>query len=247
MGWFDPGLTAADLVVSLFMKPGGAFVHLRRGTVNLRLAGWLCLGSVPAAFAGVLLLRAIPGVNDLSAFVGVLTGCALFLGAAGLVARALITGWRSRREGLVQVDANDIVIRPVPTVLLGTLGGLVVGMTSVGAGSIIIVALLMLYPALRASSRVGTDLVQAIPLVAGAALGHLLFGSIAFAIAVSLLIGAIPAAWGGAQLSSRAPDVVIKPVLFVLLLRSRAELVGMETLAVVVMGCCVIAAILAFF
>jgi len=95
-------------------------------------------------------------------------------------------------------------------VLVGAVGGLVVGMTSVGSGSLIIIALMALYPTLRASELVGTDLVQAVPLVASAAFGHILFGDLEMALTLSMLVGSIPGAWIGAQpasarVSSRAP------------------------------------------
>ncbi len=114
----------------------------------------------------------------------------------------------------------------MPTVILGIVAGLMVGITSVGAGSIIIIALLLMYPALKASQLVGTDLVQAIPLVAAAAVGHLFFGDFNISVAGSLLIGAIPGAWAGAQVSSRAPGGVIRRILAVLLLASGLKLLG---------------------
>jgi uncharacterized membrane protein YfcA len=179
--------------------------------------------------------------------VRILTGCALLLGATGLAVRTITVARRNRVPGLVQVEATAIVVRPVSTVVLGALGGLIVGMTSIGAGSVIIVALLTLYPGLRTASLVGTDLVQAVPLVASASLGHLLFGDIDFSLAVSLLIGAIPAAWAGAQLSSRAPDGIIRPALFILLLCSGAKLVGVSTEIVVGMGGVALLVFLALF
>jgi uncharacterized membrane protein YfcA len=99
----------------------------------------------------------------------------------------------------------------------------------VGSGSIIIVSLLLIYPALKASSLVGTDLTQAIPLVGAAALGHLLFGSFSLDITSSLLLGAIPGAFIGAQISSRAPGGVIRRILAVLLLASGLRLLGVST------------------
>ncbi|MCX7521607.1 sulfite exporter TauE/SafE family protein [Microbacterium sp. STN6] len=234
----DP-LTAvsSDLVVSLFMKPAGAIVHLRRHTVSLRLVGWLCVGSVPAAFGGILLLRAIPAIDDINAAVQLCAGIALVIGATGLALRSGVGLWQSSHGGpRAVVPLSEVQVRPIPTVLLGAVGGLIVGITSVGAGSIIVVVLLFLYPMLKANALVGTDLVQAIPLVAGATLGHLIFGDISFQLAASLLIGAIPLAWLGAQASSRAPDAVIKPVLFLLLLCSGAKLLGMPTTGVLILG-----------
>jgi adenylyl-sulfate kinase len=121
------------------------------------------------------------------------------------------------------------VIRPVPTIVLGAIAGFIVGMTSVGSGSIIIVALLLIYPGLKASALVGTDLTQAIPLVGAAALGHLLFGDFNLDITASLLLGAIPGAFIGAHISSRAPGGVIRRALAVLLLASGLRLLGLST------------------
>lgn len=118
------------------------------------------------------------------------------------------------------------MVRPLPTVLLGAVAGLMVGLTSVGAGSIIIVILLLMYPALKASQVVGTDLVQAVPLVAAASLGHLLYGDFSLGLTVSLLIGAIPGAWFGAHVSSRAPGGIIRRALAILLLASGLKLLG---------------------
>jgi uncharacterized membrane protein YfcA len=122
-----------------------------------------------------------------------------------------------------------VVLRPVPTILLGAAAGFIVGITSVGSGSIVIVVLLMIYPGLKASSLVGTDLTQAIPLVGAAALGHVLFGSFSAPVTVSLLLGALPGAFIGAHISSRAPGGVIRRALAVLLLASGLRLLGVST------------------
>jgi uncharacterized membrane protein YfcA len=213
---------SSDLVVSLVMKPFGAGVHAREGTVNYSLVKWLCLGSVPAAFGGVLLLNAVGG-DDVSAVVKRYLGIALLLAAVSMVVRHEI----NRRRGThVAVDGavHDLVVRPLPTLLIGVAGGLIVGMTSVGSGSLIIVLLLLLYPTLSAGQLVGTDLVQAVPLVGAAALGHLLFGDVEFGLAGALMLGAIPGVIIGAKISSRAPDRIIRPILLVVLVASGAKL-----------------------
>ncbi|GAA1861841.1 sulfite exporter TauE/SafE family protein [Myceligenerans crystallogenes] len=222
---------SSDVVASLFMKPAGAFVHLRRKTVNLPLVGWLCLGSVPAAFSGALLIKFIPFGDEVDTILKQFLGVALLLASLGLVVRAVLQMVRERSalgEGPVAPSAPDLVVRPLPTVLLGAVAGLMVGLTSVGAGSIVIVILLMMYPALKASQIVGTDLVQAIPLVAAASAGHLLYGDFSLGLTVSLLIGAIPGAWLGAQVSSRAPGGIIRRALAILLLASGLKLLGAE-------------------
>jgi uncharacterized protein len=123
----------------------------------------------------------------------------------------------------------EVIVRPLPTLILGAVAGFVVGLTSVGSGSIIIVVLLFLYPRLKASSLVGTDLTQAIPLVASAALGHVLFGQFSLGVTTSLLMGALPGALIGAIVSSRAPGGIIRRVLAVLLLASGLRLLGVGT------------------
>lgn len=214
---------SSDLLVSLVMKPVGGAVHLMRGTVNKELAVWLCVGSVPAAFVGVLLLRAFGGSN-IQPFVKHALGVALLVSAASIVVKAYLN---SRREQGEQGDERPaIVINRPATLVVGALGGLVVGMTSVGSGSLIIVMLLFLYPGLRSNELVGTDLIQAIPLVAAATIGHFLFGDVSLGLTGSILVGALPGVYVGARLSSRAPDRVVRPALFLVLLTSGLKLVS---------------------
>ncbi|SDI84254.1 sulfite exporter TauE/SafE family protein [Nonomuraea jiangxiensis] len=209
---------SSDLVASAVMKPVGSVVHLRRGTVNLRLVGWLCAGSVPAAFCGVFLARAF-AVGDAVSYA---LGVALLLAVAGMAVKSLL----GARGGTA--NAHEIVVRPIPTLLVGMVGGLVVGISSVGSGSLIIVALLVLYPALKANQLVGTDLVQAVPLVTAAALGHLLFGDFQLHLTLSLLIGSIPGVYLGARISSRAPGGLIRALLAIVLLASALKLLDVS-------------------
>jgi uncharacterized protein len=221
---------SSDIVASLVMKPVGALVHARRGTVHRSLVLWLCVGSVPGAFAGSWLIGRVPAGDSVEVVVRSLLGVALLVATGGLVARAAVQLWRNRLplgEGPARASRPDVVVRPLATAALGALAGLMVGLTSVGAGSIVIVVLLFLYPGLRASQLVGTDLAQAIPLVASAAFGHLLFGSFSLDVTTSLLLGAIPGAWIGAQISSRAPGGIVRRVLAVLLLASGLRLLGL--------------------
>jgi len=228
---------SSDVVASLFMKPAGAVVHLRRKTVNLRLVLWLCVGSVPAAFSGALLIRVLPVGDGFDEGLKRFLGIALLIASAGLVVRAVL-GMLQRRtalgEGPARPTSPDVVVRPLATAILGAIAGLMVGLTSVGAGSIVIVVLLMLYPALKASQLVGTDLVQAVPLVAAASLGHVLYGDFSLGITASLLIGAVPGAWLGAQASSRAPGGIIRRALAILLLASGLKLLGASLTVVLV-------------
>ncbi len=213
---------SSDLVVSLVMKPFGAGVHAKEGTVNYELVKWLCLGSIPSAFAGVLLLNALGGDN-ISSTVKLYLGIALLMAATSMVIRHEIN--RRRGTNVAVAGAQHVlVVRPVPTLMIGVVGGLIVGMTSVGSGSLIIVLLLLLYPSLAAGQLVGTDLVQAVPLVGAAALGHFFFGDVKFGLAGALMLGAIPGVLIGARISSRAPDHIIRPILIVVLVASGAKL-----------------------
>ena len=224
----DP-LTAvsSDLVASFVMKPVGAGVHLRRGGVDLRLVRWLVVGSVPSAIAGVILLRSLGSGDGLQQTIKELLGVALLVAASTILIKAVLAQRRGEAEDAGGVAA--ITVRPLATVAIGVVGGLVVGMTSVGSGSLMIVLLLVLYPSLRASQLVGTDLVQAIPLVGAASVAHLFLGDFELGLTTSLLIGALPGVYVGARLSARAPDRVIRPVLVVVLAASGLKLLGAPT------------------
>jgi hypothetical protein len=104
-------------------------------------------------------------------------------------------------------------------------------MTSVGSGSLMMVMLLLLYPKLSAKELVGTDLVQAIPLVGAATVSHIFFGSVDLSVTGSLLIGSLPGVYLGARVSSRAPDALIRPVLVVILLASAMKLLDFSNAA----------------
>ena len=233
-----PPLTAvsSDLVASAVMKPVGSFVHLRRGTVNLDLVKWLCLGSVPGAFSGVLIAKAMGGGEEVQKVIRLALGVALVLAAAGLIVRAYIrlvehARQRDGRAAPLPQGPPKVVLRPLPTAIVGVLGGVVVGLTSVGSGSLIIIALMVLYPTLKANELVGTDLVQAVPLVASAALGHVLFGDFHLDLTASLLLGCIPGVWVGAHLSARAPGGLVRRALAFVLLASALKLFNVSNTA----------------
>jgi uncharacterized protein len=231
-----PPLTAvsSDLVASAVMKPVGSVVHLRRGTVNLDLVKWLCLGSVPGAFSGVLIARSLGSGEQVQDFIRTALGVALMLAAAGLSVRAylrLVERARQRdgRAAPLPQGRPSVILQRIPTMAVGLIGGIVVGLTSVGSGSLIIIALMALYPTLKASELVGTDLVQAVPLVASAALGHILFGDFQLKLTTSLLVGAVPGVWLGAHLSARASGGLIRRALAFVLLASALKLLNVST------------------
>ena len=217
---------SSDLVAAVVMRPFGAAVHLHKGTVNLHLVGWMVLGSVPMAFVGAFLLHLMGQSQVAQDNVERALGAALLVGAAAMTLRyGLDRRAGHLRKGVVQ----EIVLRPLPSVAVGMLGGLVVGMTSVGSGSLIIVLLLFLYPLLGAKQLVGTDLVQAVPLTGAAALGALAFGHVEFSVTTSIIVGSVPAVLIGSFLSSRAPDRLLRPLITFVIFASGLKYVGVST------------------
>jgi len=222
---------SSDVVAAMVMRPIGGGVHWSRGTVHWGLVRWLALGSIPSAFLGVLLLRKLGAGPDLQSHVKLWLGIVLLIVSAALVIRPLLAARKRPGESLL-----PFVVKPIPTLLIGISGGMIVGLTSVGSGSLMIILLLMLYPRLKLSELVGTDLVQAVPLVTSAALGHLMFGDFKLGLTTSILVGSIPGVFFGARLSSRAPDHVIRPALVVVLLLSGLKLVGLADSGLVIVA-----------
>jgi hypothetical protein len=219
---------SSDLVAAVVMRPIGAAVHLRQGTVNLRLVGWMMLGSVPMAFLGAYLLHVIGNANAAEKKVQIALGAALLVGAAAMILRYVL----DRRAGHTRRGVvHDITVRPLPTVAIGMIGGIIVGITSVGSGSLMIVFLLFLYPMIGANKLVGTDLTQAVPLTAAAALGALSFGHVELSVTTSLIVGSVPAVFVGSFVSSRAPDRYIRPAITFVIFASGLKYVGVGTQA----------------
>jgi uncharacterized membrane protein YfcA len=217
---------SSDLVAAVVMRPVGAAVHLHKGTVNLRMVGWMMLGSVPMAFLGSYLLHLMGDSAADQKNVEIALGAALLVGAAAMVFR-FVMDRRSARERTAKV--REVIVRPVPTVLIGMVGGLIVGITSVGSGSLMIILLLFTYPLLSAGQLVGTDLAQAVPLTAAAALGALAFGHVQFGVTASVIAGSVPAVLIGSLLSSRAPDRYIRPAITFVIFASGLKYVGVPT------------------
>jgi uncharacterized membrane protein YfcA len=208
------------------MRPVGAAVHLRAGTVNLRLVRWMVLGSVPAAFLGAYLLHVLGHSKSAPDTIEKALGAALLVGAGAMVLRYAL----DRRVGQERTAiVHAIVPRRVATLVIGVIGGLIVGMTSVGSGSLMIVLLLFLYPTIGANQLVGTDLTQAVPLTLAAAIGALIFGHVVIGITASLVLGSVPAVLIGSMLSSTVSDRYIRPVIAFVIFASGLKYVGIAT------------------
>lgn len=215
---------ANDLVAAGINKSVGAGVHWRKGSPNLKLAIYLIIGSVPFALAGGFIVNAIGKKSAQTTFLTDAIGWALLLAAASYAIRILLQT-RLVRASNTWTGA-EIRIRPVPTLLVGAVGGLLVGVTSVGSGSLIMVALLLLYPKMTAVRLVGTDLVQAVPLVIAAAIGHVVNSGVDAAILIPLIVGGTPGTLIGSRLASWVSQSVIRNGIVVVLTLTGIKMLG---------------------
>jgi uncharacterized membrane protein YfcA len=219
---------SSDLVAAVVMRPFGAAVHLRAGTVNLRLVRWMVIGSVPAAFLGAYILHELGHSKSAQQNIETVLGIALLIGASAMALRFIL----DRRSGQRRLGiVHDLRPRPLPTIAIGIIGGVIVGLTSVGSGSLMIVLLLFVYPTIGANQLVGTDLTQAVPLTLAAAIGALIFGHVSFAVTTSLIIGSVPAVLVGSMLSSTIPDRYVRPTIAFVIFASGLKYVGLQTTA----------------
>jgi uncharacterized protein len=215
-------VVTADLTAAAVYKTGGAIVHSREGSPNLQLAKWLILGSVPCALLGPYLVAWFTDPDNIDMVLKQCIGFALLLAAATYAIRLYVNMRRVRNQGR-HGDPNPR-IRPIPTLLVGMLGGLLVGITSVGSGSVIMVALLMLYPGLSAVRLVGTDLVQAVPLVLAAAISNIALNGLDWSLTIPLILGSVPGTILGSKLAPRVPQSYIRRGIVIVLTMSGVAL-----------------------
>ena len=217
-------VVTADLTAAAVYKSSGAIVHKRHGDPNMQLAKWLVIGSVPMAFIGPFLVRHVTDSEEQLDFVlKVSIGFALLLAASTYAIRLYIQ-LRNIRRG-THGGWGEPTIRPLLTVLIGAMGGALVGITSVGSGSVIMVALLMLYPSLSAHRLVGTDLVQAVPLVLSAAVANIIAsGGLDLSLTVPLILGSVPGTVLGSRLAPKVAQSVIRRGIVIVLTMSGVAL-----------------------
>ncbi len=217
-------VVTADLTAAAIYKTGGAITHSREGSPNFGLAKWLVIGSVPMALLGPWLVKQLAGSepDSLDTLLKLCIGFALLFAAATYALR-LYVNLRRVRRGVGDADP-DPTIRPLATLLVGAVGGLLVGITSVGSGSVIMIALLMLYPGLSAVKLVGTDLVQAVPLVLAAAISNIAIHGLDWALLIPLVIGSTPGTILGSKIAPRVPQSFIRRGIVVVLTMSGVAL-----------------------
>jgi uncharacterized membrane protein YfcA len=237
---------SSDLVASLLMKPLGALVHVGKRTVQWPLVRWLSLGSVPGALLGVSFLKLLGKGTTVQNVVQLALGSVLLLSVSALTAKWLLDRRRGRAAGPAQ-PAQPIKVRRLATVGIGLAVGFIVGITATGSGTLIIVSLLLIYPQLRGSQTVGTDLTQAIPMVGAAALGHVLFGDFKLALTLSIVLGAVPGVVAGSIISSRSGTGLIRGALSIVLVLSGLKLINVPTKAIgVVLAVALVSAAVVF-
>jgi uncharacterized membrane protein YfcA len=212
-----------DLAYAAVTKTVGGWRHFRKGTVDMTIALWLALGSVPGALGGVVVLHMLERSLGKHAFddtLLVLVAGALLVTGVAVLARALFL--RVRRER----DHVEFELRhKLAAVAIGLSVGFVLGLTSAGSGALIAVGLIIVY---RLTPRrvVGTDVFHAAILLWVAAFAHLVSGNVDLALAGNILIGSIPGVWVGAGLATRMPDHTLRPALGIVLLAAGLALLS---------------------
>jgi len=230
-----------DLAYSTVTKAVGSIVHYRQKNVNFKVALWLACGSVPATLLSVGLVQYIRK-HDSAIVNGVILhalGFTLVLVAVMLVLKPVIMRYfeQKRLEKQKQEAVSGEVsptkqsglwekrYRPVVTALVGAVVGFLVGLTSVGSGTLIIVSLAFLFPRLTSKELVGTDIFQAFMLLASGAIAYFIGGTINWPIVGLLLIGSLPGVYLGSKASKFIPERFMRPVLATVLAVSGFKLI----------------------
>ncbi|HEY6543129.1 MAG TPA: sulfite exporter TauE/SafE family protein [Ktedonobacteraceae bacterium] len=233
-----------DVAYSTVTKAVGSLVHIRQKHVNFKIALWLACGSVPATLLSVTLVQFIRKHYG-SVVNGVILhaiGFTLILVAVLLVVKpflmrridqkrletqkqAALAGGSAEPSSTPTTNRWEKRYRPLVTALIGAFVGFLVGLTSVGSGTLIIVSLAFLFPRLTAKELVGTDIFQAFMLLAAGSIAYFTAGTINWRIAGLLLIGSLPGVLIGSRLSKYIPEPYMRPVLAVVLVISGWKLI----------------------
>jgi uncharacterized protein len=213
-GFHPSTAVGTDLLYASITKSVGTVVHGRRQTVDWKIVGGLACGSVPAAIATLFVMSQVGTMGGHDRLVlNLLLGAALLLTSFAVFFRPFILRWAGPRlEGVGAAGVSRW------TILLGATLGVLVSITSVGAGALGTTALLILYPKLPVSRIAGSDIAHAVPLTLIAGIGHWFLGSVDFVLMGALLIGSIPGVIIGSMLASRSSDAVLRPLLAATLL-----------------------------
>lgn len=212
-----------DLLYAAITKAGGTVVHARKGHVDWRVTRLLASGSIPAAGLTIWALSFLPKQSAaVSQIISVSLGVALLLTAGAILFRRQL-----QQQALTHADdAAHNEWRAPLTVTVGALLGVLVSISSVGAGALGVAALFYLYPRLPTLRIIGSDVAHAVPLTLVAGLGHWLLGSVDWSLLGSLLLGSLPGIWLGSHASARVPDRFLRPALATMLLLIGGKLIA---------------------
>ena len=212
-----------DLLYAAITKAGGTVVHAHKGHIDWRVTRLLAGGSIPAAMLTIWVLSMLPKQSvHVSQIISVSLGIALLLTAAAIIFRQ-----RLLQQALAHADdAAHTQYRGSITVAVGALLGILVSISSVGAGALGVAVLFYLYPRLPAIRIVGSDVAHAVPLTLVAGLGHWLIGSVDWSLLGSLLLGSLPGIWLGSHASAKVPDRILRPILAGMLLLIGGKLIA---------------------
>ncbi len=211
-----------DLLYAAMTKAGGTVAHGRKGHIDWQVTGRLAAGSIPAAALTIWVLSLLPdGSNAISKIVSHGLGFALLLTAIAILFGRKLREYASRHDEspLRQCSLGKI------TVGVGVVLGVLVTISSVGAGALGVAALFFLYPKLSPVKIVGSDVAHAVPLTLVAGLGHWLLGSVDWALLGALLLGSLPGIWLGTQLSAKVPEHILRRILASMLVLIGSKLV----------------------
>ena len=210
-----------DLLYASITKAGGTVVHSLKGTVDWRVTGRLALGSIPATAITIYILSRLGASgHGTSSVISVALGIALLLTAVSLVFRRKLQAYALNRP---QPAARTVALATVAT---GAVLGVLVSISSVGAGALGVAALVVLYPQLPTVRIVGSDIAHAVPLTLIAGLGHWLLGSVDLSLLGSLLLGSLPGIAVGTHISTKLPERVLRPTLAVMLVVIGGKLIA---------------------
>lgn len=210
-----------DLLYAAATKSAGTLVHGLGRTVEWRIVARLAAGSVPMTAVTLFVLSRLE-LNGAAAgsLVSAVLGGALFATAAALIFRRRLIAAYVRYVG----ELDERRTRAL-TIAMGGLLGIVVSISSVGAGAIGVTALILLYPRLPTQRIVGSDIAHAVPLTLAAGIGHWLMGSIDWPLLGSLLLGSLPGIVIGSRMAARVPDMALRIALAVTLVVAGGRLV----------------------
>lgn len=203
-----PAATAVgtDLIYAAVTKAGGAVVHGIVGTIEWPVVARLAAGSITTTVLTLFFLSRFDlASGPIQRLLSFALGVALLATAIALIFRPRLASWYGARVGELSPPATGAL-----TVLTGAVLGVLVSLTSVGAGALGVTALVLLYPRLPTPRIVGSDIAHAVPLTLIAGTGHWLLASVDTGILGALLIGSLPGILVGSQLATRFPDPALR-------------------------------------